>query len=179
MSRMTSARMLASLKLLLLVSLSIMVKQPMYCCTQSEKQELEDKLSQKAADADALQSELQKYTADYQDLTQTLSSTRAELRSSVEQTLRTEEELGELRRTFEAQEAEAAAELESAKAQAGQMGRQLSEHVQRLDSLQVCHTCSWFSTQEGGVHARFHCSHGSVPCLEQQHVCRLQLSCDG
>ena len=116
-------------------------------CAQSEKQELEDQLTQKAADADALHSELQERTADHQNLTQTLSSTQAELRSSVEQALRTEEELRELRRASEAQEAEATAELESAKAQAGQITRQLSGRMQRLDALQVLHkTCSCYAT---------------------------------
>lgn len=134
---------------------------------QSEKQELEQQLTQKTTDAGVLQSELQKYAADHQYLTQTLSSTRVELQSSVEQALRTQEELGKLRRTSEAQEAEAAAELESAKAQAGQMGRQLSERVQRLDSLQVCHTSSChivlLSTQEEGGASK-------LPVFSWQHT---------
>ena len=118
----------------------------MRLCAQSEKQELEDQLTHKAVDADTLQSELQKRTADHQHLTQTLSSTQAELRSSVEQGLSTEEELRKLRRASEAQEAEAAAELESAKAQAGQITRQLSGRMQRLDALQVFHnTCSCYA----------------------------------
>lgn len=136
---------------------------------QSEKHNLEAQLTQKAADADALQSELQKYAADHQDLTQILSSTQAELRSSVEQTHRTEEQLLELTRVSEAQEAEAAAELEGAKSQAGQMARQLSERMQRLDALQVHHTLLLLCSLDVQLRKRghpmgpsLHCSHGAI-----------------
>lgn len=111
--------------------------QPLWSCTQAEKQQLEEQLFNKMAKASTLQSELQQSTTDCQNLNEHLSNTRAELGSSVEQTQRKDEELQKLRQTSAARQAELAAELESSKTQAGQLGRQLSERIQQLDVLQV------------------------------------------
>ena len=104
---------------------------------QVEKQTLEEQLTQQAADASILQSELAQSASDCHGLAQRLSSTQTELCSSVEQTQRKEQELARVREAAAARELESAAELDSTKAQAGQLARQLSERIQRLDALQV------------------------------------------
>ena len=75
----------------------------------------------------------------------------------------------ELTRAFEAQEAGAAAELEGAKSQAGHMARQLSERMQRLDTLQVFHTLSLLCRLDVQLRKRrgrtcpsLHCSQGAI-----------------
>lgn len=109
----------------------------MLFCTQVEKQTLQDQLTEQAAGASSLHSELQQSAADCHDLTLRLSRTQAELRSSVEQIHRKEEELAKSKEAAAAREVESAIELDGAKAQAGQLARQLSERIQRLDALQV------------------------------------------
>ena len=111
---------------------------------QVEKQTLEDQLAQQAAEASSLQSELQQSDSDRHDLTQRLSSTQVELCSSAEQIQRKDEEFVKFSQAAAARELESAAELNSAKAQAGQLARQLSERIQRLDVLQVP-TCVFLS----------------------------------
>ena len=115
----------------------------MTCCNdaswlQAEKAALQGELSSKTAEADVLQNGLDQSVAKADSLTLRLSSTQAELDSAAEQTALQATELQTLQARCAAQEAASAAELDSARGQASQLGRQLSERIQRLNVLQVC-----------------------------------------
>ncbi len=99
---------------------------------------LQDELSSKVAEADMLQSDLDQSVAKADSLNLRLSSTQAELDSAIEQTVMQAAQLQTLQARSSAQEAASAAELDSARGQASQLGRQLSERIQRLNVLQVC-----------------------------------------
>lgn len=114
----------------------------MTCCNdasslQAEKAALQDELSSKVAEADVLHSDLDQSVAKADSLTLRLSSTQAELDSAAEQTAMQAAELQTLQARSAAQEAASAAELDNARGQASQLGRQLSERIQRLNVLQV------------------------------------------
>lgn len=99
---------------------------------------MQDELSSKAAATDLLQSDLDQSVAKADSLTLRLGSTQAELDLAAEQTAMQAAKLQTLRTRLSAQEAASAAELDSARGQASQLGRQLSERIQRLNVLQVC-----------------------------------------
>ena len=113
--------------------------------SQVEKQALDAQMEAKTAEAGQLHSSLQQSSSESQKLSQGLSETQAELRSSVEETKQKEQLLQQLRLASAAREAELAAELEASRIQSGQLGRQLSERIQRLDTLQV----SWSVVRVG------------------------------
>lgn len=85
-----------------------------------------------------LQSELDQSVANTDSLTLRLSSTQDDLDSAAEQTAMQTAALQTLQARCAAQEAASAAEVDSARGQASQLGRQLSERIQKLNVLQVC-----------------------------------------
>ena len=127
------------------IQVSVLRHRLLLPCTQAEKQHLEEQLINKTADASTLQFNLQQSITEYQKLNELLGDTQAELESSVEQTQKANEELQKLGQASAARQADLAAELERSKAQASQLGRQLSERIQRLDVLQVIllHVCTY------------------------------------
>lgn len=113
---------------------------------QAEQAALQDELRSKAAEAEALHSELDSSVAECHNLTLRLSSTQAELDSAAEENTAQHAELQLLQTRSAAQEADSAAEVDSTRLQASQLGRQLSERNQRLDVLQVCYDISLVQT---------------------------------
>lgn len=113
---------------------------------QAEQAALQDELRSKAAEADSLHTELDSSVAECHNLTLRLSSTQAELDSAAEETTAQQAELQLLQTRSAAQEADSAAEIDSTRLQASQLGRQLSERNQRLDVLQVCYDDSFVQT---------------------------------